>query len=415
MRRRVLQSILAVVAATVAALGIPLGMVSWQLVTDHTRNDVRDRLESIAAYVTDQRTEGSGPLEVSRLAIALPAGGQLRVELPGQPIQVIGQNTTESTYKQSYPLPDGGTLTLIIPSATLDSEHRNAILLVLAAIGASLALGTAIALVLARRLSQPARAVAERAARLGAGDFRVFGERYGIAEFDRVADVLDSSAVDIAALIARERDLAGDISHQLRTRLTGMALQLEELAGHPDPEVRRAAAAALDQTDQLVGVVDGLLANARSRRAAGAQVLSLTSELTAVAAEWRPRTIAVGRTLIVNCPPGVRVQATSLRLRESLGVLLDNAITHGAGTLSITVRPGERTVVIEVSDQGRGVPDALVGHIFDRGVSTASSTGIGLDLARAFVEADGGRLELRQASPPVFAIFLTADAGPSPR
>ncbi|HEY5882483.1 MAG TPA: hypothetical protein VIU11_26470, partial [Nakamurella sp.] len=51
--------------------------------------------------------------------------------------------------------------------------------------------------------------------------------------------------------------------------------------------------------------------------------------------------------------------------------------------------------------------EGLVAHIFDRGVSTASSTGIGLGLARAFVEADGGRLELRRAVPPTFAIFLT--------
>jgi signal transduction histidine kinase len=45
-------------------------------------------------------------------------------------------------------------------------------------------------------------------------------------------------------------------------------------------------------------------------------------------------------------------------------------------------------------------------------VSTASSTGIGLGLARAFVEADGGRLELRRASPPVFAIFLPVGRAP---
>ena len=52
-------------------------------------------------------------------------------------------------------------------------------------------------------------------------------------------------------------------------------------------------------------------------------------------------------------------------------------------------------------------------HVFDRGMSTASSTGIGLGLARAFVEADGGRLELRRASPPVFGVFLAVDRDPA--
>ena len=94
-------------------------------------------------------------------------------------------------------------------------------------------------------------------------------------------------------------------------------------------------------------------------------------------------------------------------------MLVENALTHGAGSVRIAVRTtpsgGGSMAVVEVSDEGPGIPDALVPHIFDRGVSTASSTGIGLGLARAFVEADGGRLELRRASPPVFAVFLAVD------
>jgi signal transduction histidine kinase len=70
-------------------------------------------------------------------------------------------------------------------------------------------------------------------------------------------------------------------------------------------------------------------------------------------------------------------------------------------------------VVLEVSDEGPGVPEGLVAHVFDRGVSTASSTGIGLGLARAFIEADGGRLELRRAVPPIFAIFLAVGQPPA--
>jgi signal transduction histidine kinase len=91
-------------------------------------------------------------------------------------------------------------------------------------------------------------------------------------------------------------------------------------------------------------------------------------------------------------------------------VLVENSLRHGAGAVTILVRPAGRSsggmVALEVSDEGPGIPEALVAHVFDRGVSTASSTGIGLGLARAFVEADGGRLELRRAVPPTFAIFL---------
>jgi signal transduction histidine kinase len=99
-------------------------------------------------------------------------------------------------------------------------------------------------------------------------------------------------------------------------------------------------------------------------------------------------------------------KATTARLREAIGVLLDNALRHGAGPVSLAVRSGEATVAIEVSDGGNGVPDELVAHIFDRGVSGTGSTGVGLALARALVESDGGRLELSAARPATFTIFL---------
>jgi signal transduction histidine kinase len=298
---------------------------------------------------------------------------------------------------------------LSLPMDRLRTERWEALTLVAGAVLLSVVVGTAIALVLARRLATPLSDVARRAARLGSGDFRTFRRRYGIAELDRVADVLDSSATDIAALLSRERDLAGDISHQLRTRLTGLRLRLEELALHPDPMVVSEVNAALEQTDRLVTVVDDLLANARSQRAAGAAELDLFAELQEFASEVRPRVTAAGRHLTVDCPGQIWVRVTSVRLREALGALVDNALQHGAGTVRVCVVPAARSVVIEVSDEGTGVPDAIAGHIFDRGMSTASSTGIGLGLARALIEADGGRLELRRPHPPVFGIFLTAE------
>ncbi|WP_414637743.1 sensor histidine kinase [Actinomycetospora sp.] len=80
---------------------------------------------------------------------------------------------------------------------------------------------------------------------------------------------------------------------------------------------------------------------------------------------------------------------------------------HGAGTITITGRHSDKdTIVVEVSDNGDGVPSELAPHVFDRGVSGAASTGVGLALARALVEADGGRLELARTRPAVFAVFL---------
>ncbi len=408
MRRRVLTSIFLLIAATVLTLGVPLGIVSWRLVDDLLHQELDGRLLSMEASIS-LHSEETELIDLSALRVAIPQGGRLVVRLAGTADRGIGAPPSTDVYSGSVALPGGGQLVLSLPAGRLRAERWRALLLVAAAVLLSIMVATGIALVLARRLATPLSDVARRAARLGSGDFRTFRRRYGIAELDRVADVLDSSATDIAALLSRERQLAGDISHQLRTRLTGLRLRLEELSLNPDPTVVSEVQAALDQTDRLVTVVDDLLANARSQRAAGATELELFAELEEFGSEVIPRVSAAGRTLKINCPKDIAVRVTSVRLREALGALVDNAVQHGEGVVRITVRPGAGSVVIEVSDEGSGVPEAIVGHIFERGMSTSSSTGIGLGLARALIEADGGRLELRRPSPPVFGIFLTAE------
>jgi len=414
MRRRVLVSILLVIAATVLTLGVPLSIVSWRVVDDLMRSDLSSRLESIAASIANQ--SGSSEVDLGQLEAAVPPDGRLEIRMAGRIDQSIGAPPNDQVYSEQLAMAGGGLLRLSVPESYLRSEQWTALLLVALAILLSVVVGTGVALLTAGRLVTPLTDVARRAARLGSGDFRTFRRRYGITELDRVADVLDSSAQDIAALIARERDLAGDISHQLRTRLTGLRLRLEELAEHPDPLVVEEVEEALEQTDRLVTVVDDLLANARSERAAGASQVVLGDELAEIEAEWGPRLVEAGRTLTVRCPRDAIVHATPGRLREAIGVLVENSLLHGQGPVGITVRSTTRgsggMVVLEVSDEGNGIPEGLVAHVFDRGVSTASSTGIGLGLARAFIEADGGRLELRRAAPPTFAIFLAVGQSP---
>lgn len=405
MRLRLLRSIVLVIVATVLALGLPLGIVSWRLVDDLVHSSITAQLESINASLNAQQM-GSGSIDLNQVAVAIPAGWRLEYQLAGQPPMAVGAPASEHMVNSYLTSVSDGILTLYSPSTQLRNEQFLALGLVLLAVLISIVVGVGVALITARRLTSPLSELANRAARLGAGDFRTFKQRYQIAELDRVADVLDSSASDISELLRRERDLASDISHQLRTRLTGLQLRLDELAEHPDEAVRTEVTAALEQTDRLVNIVNDLLANARSQRAAGAAEIALPAELAEIENEWSASYFAAGRVVRIECPEGVTVRATGIRLREALGVLLDNALSHGAGEVLIKVRPDQPLVLVEISDQGPGIPEGLAGHIFDRGVSGASSSGLGLALARAFIEADGGRLELRRARPPVFGAFL---------
>lgn len=404
MRRRILQSTLLVVAITALVLGGPLAFTTWKLVEDFTRADLTSRLEQIAGRL-DQDAE-IDQLDRNAISLAIPATGQLTVRLPGRAVQVLGSEVGADPVDETLPFGPGGSLTLAEPLSLMRTEQLQVTIVVLLLVLLSVGTGAFVATVTARRLANPLLDVADRAARLGAGDFRSAPLRHGVPELDRVSDVLDASATALSELVQRERALVGDVSHQLRSRLTALQLRLDELSTHPDPSARREALAALEQAERLSAVLDELLEAARLARAAGAEPMDLRKGLAAVVDEWRPALRAKGRQLKLRVPDGMMARVTPARMREAVGALVDNSIRHGAGVVTISARAGESALVIEVSDAGPGVPEELVPHVFDRGVSVGSSTGLGLALARALVEADGGRLELSRARPPTFTIFL---------
>jgi signal transduction histidine kinase len=110
--------------------------------------------------------------------------------------------------------------------------------------------------------------------------------------------------------------------------------------------------------------------------------------------------------VIVDAMPGLVAMASPGRLHQAVGVLVDNALEHGGGSVTVSVRRSAQHALVEVTDEGVGVPADLVPRLFERGVSGTGGTGVGLALARVLVETDGGRLELRQPRPPIFAAYL---------
>ena len=265
------------------------------------------------------------------------------------------------------------------------------------------------AVVQARRLTRPLDVLADNAERLGRGESRLRTVRSGVPELDRVADGLARSADSMAAALAAERDFASDASHQLRTPLTALSMRLEEISTSCDlDEVQEEARIALNQVERLTLVVDSLLARSRRTRRTAIAPIDLQLVLEEQIEEWEPAFRERRRRLVLGPLEPVRVIATSGALSQVLATLIENSLQHGAGTATITARRTGRSVVVEVTDEGAGVPAHLGSRVFERTVSSSGSTGLGLALARDLAEADGGRLELVRASPPVFALFLNA-------
>ena len=404
MRRRILRAILLAVAVTACALGIPLGY-SAVIVVQSTKADTFQATAQNAATEVDTQLADQHTVDPARLATTLN-GALATITYQNGHTQSIGKPQGDSVLTFVAPLAQGGQLVLTVDARPLRQLQAELTGLIALLVVLSVGTGTVVATVTARRLAEPMRHVADRAARLGAGDFRPDPNRYGVEELDMVAQALDTSGSALADLVQRERDLVGDVSHQLRSRLTALQLRLESMAGASSPEIAEDAAAALEQSERLTKVLEELLAAAGAARAVQAEPIELATELPAIAADWRELLRADGRALRVRVPDGLLARATPGRLREAIGVLLDNSLRHGTGAVTITARRGEATAVIEVSDNGPGVPEELAAHVFERGVSGGGSTGVGLALARALVDADGGRLELSMSRPATFTLFL---------
>lgn len=280
---------------------------------------------------------------------------------------------------------------------------------ILACLGITL-LGLGISLLVARRqarrLGAPLSALAVQAERLGAGDASVAPLATGIGEVDRVSEVLAASSQDMSKALAAERDFAADASHQLRTPLAALLLRLEEIAATDDPEVVRSEAGiAIDQVARLTGVVDDLMNRAR-RRPPEAGEVSLDSVLAALQREWQPAFASARRSMRIHGERGLHVFIARSALSQIISTLIENALAHGRGTVSVLARRSGPTVVVEVSDDGDGVAQGLARHIFERSVSSTGS-GLGLALARDLAEKNYGRLELLRAQPAVFALFVS--------
>src|SRR6266699_248708 len=200
-----------------------------------------------------------------------------------------------------------------VPALLIGAGRGTAALGVIAAVMAvAAALAGWLTAVFAGRLARPVEELAEAAGRLGAGDPRPLGRRYGVADLDQVADGLDTSARRLSSLLVADRELAVDASHQLRTPLTALSMRLEEMiAAADDPDVvREEGSAALTQAERLADVVTQLLSPSRRATASSAALTGIDEIVQQQVVEWEPAFRRVRRKLAVIGVNGLQAHVT---------------------------------------------------------------------------------------------------------
>jgi signal transduction histidine kinase len=421
-RKRI--TLLATLASILAVVlfAVPMAIVVARYLVADERNELQRAAATTAATVSGDLSRSQTPATPSS-----ESGTQVTIyDTHGVRISGAGPHGTDPLVLRALsgtadtgsvtgrlaaavPVSDGDTVTGAVLVTSDRSQVNTRIALAWAAmlaLAAVAVLATAlIARAYSRRLTAPVRALADTAGRMGAGDFTTRADTTGISDLDELATAMNLSADRIASMIQRERAFSADASHQLRTPLTGLRLELETALADPDRDSRMSIAHALDTIDRLETTVAALLALARDIPKPAP--LPAADIAASIHERWHARLAQLNRPLrVITDSEGVPdVLCSRPAVDQILDVLLGNATEHGRGAVTVTLRESSAAIAIDVADQGPPLT-ADPRLLFARRTSPSDGHRIGLALARTLAEAEGGRLVLSAHDPPTFTLLL---------
>ncbi|MEU8118072.1 HAMP domain-containing sensor histidine kinase [Spirillospora sp. NPDC049024] len=404
MRRHITLLVAATVVLVLVAFLVPLALLVQDVARTRTLAAANVRAQSLAPVVA-AGDRGTVELALQQnastghpMTVLWPDGrvsGAPAARDPGVRLAERGQSLTVDTPGGQEILVavlgvPGGTA--VIRTFVSDRQMRAGVTRawgILAALSSGL---LAVSLVLADRLARSLvrriALLADLAKRVSHGDLDVRVAPGGPPEIRDVTIGLNDLAAQIGELLARERESAADLSHRLRTPLTVLRLEAETLS---DPaEAERIG----DQVGVLERTVTDLINTTRRPARTEAPCADAAAIVTERVEFWSALADEQDRRVDLDVPPGplpVKVRAEDLS--ACLDALLGNVFSHTpeGSALAVALQPRSGAVYLTVDDAGPGFGAR---HLLRRGVSTASSTGLGLDIVRRTAEASGGSLQL---------------------
>jgi signal transduction histidine kinase len=435
MRRSVRHVALLASCVALLVLGVPLAVAVRWVVVDQERGELT-RVALAASAHLDLASHLTDPLEVpasepgTRVAVYGVLGNRAQGTGPAAADAVVRRATSGQVVDEVI----GGDLVVAVPV----SQQERVVAVVraatprstgwlrtgwlwaaqLVASAVALTLAAAVAQRRATRLVHPLEELAQVSVRVSSGDFTAQADRAGIPELDQLATTQNEMVRAVAAMVERERRFATDASHQLRTPLTRLDLTLEA-ASEEASDNRRDELIALARSEvaALVTTIQDVLALARASSAAEDQPqrsVTLAELAQEIDSTWHGTFAGAGRRLVIEMPADLAAVTVAASVAQQIvAVLIDNALAHGSGTVTLGGSRRGGVLTVEVSDEGTTRLTAV--EMFRRGVSQADTPGIGLALARELAESAQGRLVLAAGSPTTFAwlVFETPASPPT--
>lgn len=429
MRRRIVVSFIAVLTAAVVAFAVPLAIAVSGVLVERALDGVQASLEQTAIFVDDRAATcgevdlilGTAAARNPDLVVALfDRGGELLATSTGSS-PTVGTEVDVAAAGNTGRRHGAGALAVAVPlstracsrplllqasidDGTLRGQIRQTRLGIIGVAGAVLVLAFAVAAATADRLTRPLVSLAGSATRLGEGDFGERAPRSGLPEPDAIAIALDLTAERLDRATERSRSFTADASHQLRTPLTALRLQLELADATSGMARDEALTQAQLEADRLERVVDELVA--LTDLGAAEVEVEIVALVRDAVDRHRALFDAAGRSVDVVHEFPATVFVRSGAVKQALQVLLDNALTHGRGAVAVSVAAGRTDggpggIRIIVEDQGEGPDDHAIRWLTarDRADLPPLQGGRGLLLARRLIEGEGGRLTVTAGDP----------------
>ena len=284
----------------------------------------------------------------------------------------------------------GGTYWIAFPRTRAERDTATAFLL-WGAVG--LLIAVLATFTIAWRLNRPLGALARAAGRIGRGERPPAVDVSGPREVQALARAFNEMGERLQENERERATFLAGISHDLRTPLARLRLEVEMLEGRVEPESQRGMVSDLDDMN---AIIDQFIDFTRSEAAEPLSRVDL-NEVARTCAEGAARAGAQVELKLGELPP---LELRALAVRRLVDNLLVNAQRHAGGPIELATGLHDGHAVLSVRDRGPGIPPRLVAHLKqpftrrDDARSGASGAGLGLAIADRVASLHGGRLEL---------------------
>ena len=348
--------------------------------------------------------DSEGPEEIGT-SFATPGRPEIRSALNGTPHSQIRDSADlgHDIIATAVPIQEEGEIVgavRITKNVQQVNDNVRNVTLGLLAIGvAGLVAGLLLAFGLAGSLSRPLTRLANTAKDLGEGDLSArAGDVRGPREIEELGRSFDEMAQRVERSVQAQREFVANASHQLRTPLTAMKLQIEgAISDATDDEVRERLLAADREVDRLSEIVDRLLVMAREIEEGTSARVDVQDAARRAVDRWSERAAQRHSSLEIRGDGG-SARADPTDLDQIFDNLIDNATSYAPGEVIVETERSNGRVVVAVRDRGNGIPSDEVARVterFYRGKEAPTGgSGLGLAIARQLAEKWGGTLNV---------------------